>query len=297
MDIHQMEVFLSVFKNRSFSKASQELNLTQPTISAHIKTLENEFQCRLFDRLGRLIIPTGEAEMLVDYASEVIEKTKEIKEAMSQMKNDLSGKIVIGASTIPGVYILPRLMSGFHVKYRSISFQILISDSLEVIDKIVKYKILLGMVGTKSVNEPLEYTPFIEDHLIAVASPSFISKNQLTLKELVTYPVILREEGSGTRKETESYLVNNGIKLDELDIAGIFGSTDAVKQAVKAGLGVAILSRYAVVDELKHRVLKEIRLSDIDMKRQFYIVRHKKRSLPRLYDAFLKHVMSEAKEF
>jgi len=215
---------------------------------------------------------------------------------MSQMKNDLTGKLVIGASTIPGVYILPRLMSGFHAKYRSISFQILISDSLEAIDRIVKYKILIAMVGTKTVNEPLEYIPFIEDNLIAVAAPSFASKNQMPLKELVSYPFILREEGSGTRKETEAILIRSGIKLDDIDIAGIFGSTDAVKQAVKAGLGVSILSKYSVLDELKHGILKEIRLTDVNMKRQFYIVTHQRRTLPRLYDAFIQYVLSEGRK-
>jgi DNA-binding transcriptional LysR family regulator len=294
MDIHQIEVFLSVFKHRSFSKASQELNLTQPTISAHIKALENEFNCRLFDRLGRSIIPTVEAEILLDYATELIETTNEIQEAMSKIKNDVSGKLIIGASTIPGVYILPRLMSGFQEKYQSISFQIIISDSLEVIERIVKYKILLGIVGTKSGNEHVEYTPFMEDHLIAVASPALLNKNHMTLKELVQYPFILREEGSGTRKESETYFTSNSIALDSLDIAGIFGSTDAVKQAVKAGLGVSIVSKYSVVDELKHRILKEIHLSDVNMKRQFYIVTHKRRTLPKLYSAFLEYVLSES---
>ncbi len=296
MDIHQMEVFLSVFKHKSFSKASQELHLTQPTISAHIKSLENEFNCKLFDRLGRSIIPTAEAEVLVDYATELLETMNDVREAMSKVKNSVSGKLIIGASTIPGVYVIPRLMSAFQEKYKDVSFQILISDSLEVVTQIERYRMLLGVVGTKVSNDHVVYEPFMEDRLIAISSPEFTAKNRMTLKELTSLPLILREEGSGTRRETEAFLTKHGISLETVEIAGIFGSTDAVKQAVKAGLGVSIVSQYAVVDELNHRILKEIHLSDANITREFYIVTHRRRSLPRLYAAFFEHLASEAKK-
>jgi DNA-binding transcriptional LysR family regulator len=117
----------------------------------------------------------------------------------------------------------------------------------------------------------------------------------MTLKNLMKFPIILREEGSGTRRETEKILESRGISLEKLNIAGIFGSTDAVKQAVKAGLGVSILSRFSVTDELKHKILKEIKLIDLQMKRNFYIVTHKKRTLPQAYKIFLEHIMAESK--
>lgn len=293
MDIHQIEVFLSVFTHRSFSKASHELHLTQPTISAHIKALETEFHCKLFDRLGRTIIPTSEAEILLDYATELIATTHDIHEAMSKIKDEVSGKLIVAASTIPGVYILPQLVSRFQEKFQSVTFQIIISDSLDVIERIEKYKILLGIVGTQSPNEHVEFKPFMEDHLIAVAAPALIKANEMTVEDFVKFPFVLREEGSGTRRETVSLLSAKGIHIDDLTIAGIFGSTDAVKQAVKAGLGVSIVSKYSVADEMKFKILKQIRLSDITMKRQFYIVTHRRRTLPRLYDTFFKHVLSE----
>lgn len=295
MDIHQLKVFTSVFRNKSFSKASEELHLTQPTISNHIKALEDEFACKLFDRLGRTIIPTKEAEVLFSHSLEVIEKVGVLKEAIVEMKKDLTGKLIIGASSIPGVYLMPRIMTEFQKRYPSITFQIVISDSRGIIDSISRHEVLLGIVGARIGNEQIHYVPFIEDELIAVSSPSLVRESKMTLKELVKLPMVLREEGSGTRRETEKFMESKGVSLEGIKLAGIFGSTDAVKQAVKAGLGVSILSKFSVADELDYKILHEIKLTDIEMKRKFYIVTHKKRTLPRVYDAFLKHIIAASR--
>jgi DNA-binding transcriptional LysR family regulator len=297
MDIHHLRVFASVFKNRSFSKASEELHLTQPTISNHIKALEDEFDCKLFDRLGRTILPTKEAEVLYSHSMELIERTNNLREAVGLIKKDISGKLIIGASTIPGVYLLPGFMSEFRKKFPSISFQILISDSKGIIENISRHELLLGIVGAKLGNEHIKYMPFIEDELIVVSSPHLSKNRMMTLQELLKFPLVLREEGSGTRKETEKFLANKGISLENVHISGVFGSTDAIKQAVKAGLGVSILSKFSVADELKYKILEEIKLTDIQMKRRFYIVTHKKRTLPRLYETFLNYIAAESKNF
>jgi len=290
MDIHHLRVFTSVFKNKSFSKASEELHLTQPTISDHVKTLEEELDCKLFDRLGRTIIPTKEAEVLYSYALEIIEKTNTIKEVISQTRKEIKGELIIGASTIPGTYLLPSIMAEFQRKYPSVSFQILVSDSRGIIDKVSKHELLLGIVGAKLDDEQINYIPFVEDELIVVSSPSMIKSNSITLKGLTKFPMVLREEGSGTRREVEKILEGKGISLGGIKIAGIFGSTDAIKQAVKAELGISILSKLSVADELKHNILKEIKLTDTQMKRKFYIITHKKRTLPLLHAVFLEHI-------
>jgi DNA-binding transcriptional LysR family regulator len=296
MDIHHLKVFVSAFKNRSFSKASEELRLRQPTISNHIKALESEFNCRLFDRMGRTIIPTREAGVLYEHSVELIEKIDTLKETIKETTKNLTGKLIIGSSTIPSAYLLPHIMSEFKQRYPEISFQIHISDSTAIIDDISKYKFVMGIVGAKLVNEQIKYTPFMEDKLIAVSSPSFVKKtNRMTLRELVKLPVVLREKGSGTRRETEKLIAGKEISLNRIRIAGIFGSTEAVKEAVKVGIGVSILSKFSVVDELEHGLLKEIKLTDIEMKRLFYIATHKKRTLPKLYDKFLEHLLAGTK--
>lgn len=295
MDIHQFKIFASVFKNKSFSKASEKLHLTQPTISDHIKALEQKLGCKLFDRLGRTIIPTKEAEVLYSHAMEIIEKADNIKDAIGEVKKEVTGELIIGASTIPGTYLMPPIMAEFQNKHPFISFQILISDSKDIIDKILRHELLIGIVGTKLSNTQIAYIPFMEDELIVVSSPSLLKKTQITLSELTALQMILREEGSGTRMEAEKILKDRGVSLENIRIAGIFGSTDAIKQAVKAGLGVSILSKLSVIDELKHGMLKEIKLTEMEIKREFYIIIHKKRTLPGAYHLLIEHVKSESK--
>ncbi|MBZ0155334.1 MAG: LysR family transcriptional regulator [Alphaproteobacteria bacterium] len=294
MDLHQLKIFATVFKNRSFSKASGELHLTQPTVSDHIKSLEEEFGCTLFDRLGRTIIPTKEAEILYSHSLEILEKSESIRDAIRQLKQEDSGELVIGASTIPGTYLMPRIISAFRKEHPSVTFKISISDSKEVVEKILNQELLLGVTGSKLHAGQAQYEPFMEDELIAISSPSFVRSKTVSFRELFSLPMVLREEGSGTRTEVDKIAEANGINLDTIETAGVFGSTDAVKQAVKAELGIAILSRLAVADELKMGILREIKITDVQMRRKFYIVKHKRRSLPHAYRVFIESLRRSA---
>ncbi|MCL5422563.1 MAG: selenium metabolism-associated LysR family transcriptional regulator [Nitrospirae bacterium] len=293
MDVHQLKVFVAVFKNKSFSKASEELHLTQPTVSDHIRALEEELNCRLFDRLGRKIIPTKEAEMLSNRAIEIIEKLDSVKDFLGQFKKEVTGHLIIGASTIPGTYILPHITASFRKLHPSLLFEIQVSDSRGIIKRISEHELLIGIVGSKLGSSQVQYAPFMDDELIAISSPSIPKSNNVTIKELISLPMLVREEGSGTRREFEKILEASGISVDKLDIAGVFGSTDAIKQAVKEGMGVSILSRRAVLDELKCKILKEIRVRDVQMKRSFFIVTHRKRTLPHQYKVFLDYLITQ----
>ena len=295
MDLHHLRIFVSVFKHRSFSKASRELSLTQPTISDHIQTLERELKCRLFDRLGRTILPTKEAEVLNPCANEVLEKAEALKEMIGAIQKELEGRLVIGASNIPGDYLLPRLVASFRRKFPSVSFEIAISDSRGIIEKVARHDLLIGIVGAQIRNIQLNYLPLVEDDLIAVASPALVSQDPMSLEGLLQYPIVLREEGSGTLRETERILEERGLSIEAFKVAGIFGSVEAVKQAVIAGLGISILSKMSVTRDLRNGTLKEVGIKGVRMKRKFFLVTHKKRTLPRVYRAFQEHVVSEMK--
>lgn len=294
MDIHQLKVFIHVFKNRNFSKAGKELYLTQPTISEHIKTLENELNIKLFDRIGKTVIPTKDAEILYDSAIEIIEKIDKLKDSIQKIKSTPSGNLFIGASSIPGTYILPELISQFKKKYPEILINLHISDSKSVIENLISGQILLGFVGTKINNNKIEYTPFMDDELIVACSNSFIKKNTISPSDLIEFPFILREEGSGTRKEMEKWFNEMGIKIEKLKIVCIISSTDAVKQAVKKGLGISILSVNSIKDELECKKLKAIKISNYSMKRTFYIAINIKRSLPFVYKLFYDFIKEKA---
>ncbi|MFA5353756.1 MAG: selenium metabolism-associated LysR family transcriptional regulator [Thermodesulfovibrionales bacterium] len=290
MDIHHLKVFVAVFRGRSFSGASESLRLTQPTISSHIKALEEELQCSLFDRMGRSIIPTKEAELLYPHAVEIIERAEGVKEIIGSSRNEIAGSLFIGASTIPGTYILPSIMAEMQKSHSSLSFQITIADSKEILERIARHEILLGIVGARLSEPAIRYIPFREDELIIVASPSMRAPEVMEAKAVTRFPLVMREEGSGTRKETERILAHKGIAIDNIRPACVLSSPDAIKQAVKAGMGIAILSRVSVADEIRCGVLREISLKGGEMKRAFYIATHKKRSLPPTYRFFLDYL-------
>lgn len=292
-DIHQLKIFISVFKNKSFSKAAKELFLTQPTISEHIKTLEEELDCKLFDRFGKVIIPTTEAEILYENAQGVVEKVENLKEVLQKIKSTPSGNLYIAASSIPGTYILPKLMSSFKNIYPQISIQIDISDSKSVIESLLSGQILLGIVGTKLRKSKIDYFPFMDDELVIV-SPNLIKESFIEPEEILKYPFITREEGSGTRKEMEKWLGEMGIDTEKLNIVCTLSSTDAVKEAIKNGLGISILSIHSIKDELEYKKLKIVKIKNYKMNRIFYIATHTTRSLPYVYKLFYEFLKENA---
>lgn len=293
MDFHQLKVFISVYKNRNFSKAAKEIFLTQPTISEHIKTLEEELKCNLFDRIGKKVIPTKEADILYEESLDLINKFDNLKDTIQKIRELPSGNIFIGTSSIPGTYILPSLITEFKNLYPDIYIQIDISDSAEVINNLLSNNIFIGLVGTKINNSNIKYSPFMWDELV-IASPNFIKKSAITPVELLKYPFIMRESGSGTRKETEKILKEIGLELGKLKIVCTLGSTDAVKQAIKNGLGISILSLHSIKDEIECGKLKAIRIRGYEMKRMFYIVTNTKRTLPYIYKLFYEFLEQKA---
>lgn len=289
MELHHLRIFASVYGNRSFSKASKELNISQPTISEHIKNLEAELGCQLFDRLGRTIAPTKEAELMYPGAMHIIEAADRLKETVASASGAVRGEIAIGASTIPGSYILPGICNAFRAGHPEVSFRVLIEDSQKITDMVLRHEVLVGFVGSVMEPDKLKATAFYEDELVMAASPALDIKSPLGVKALSEVPFILREEGSGTRKTMEGYLKNKGLlSPDGLNVSAVLGSTDAVKQSVKASLGVSALSRIAIKEDLALGTLKEIKVRGLKMTRSFYIISHKRRVLPSPYSVFLK---------
>lgn len=290
MDINKLKAFISVYKNRSFSRASEELYLSQPTVSDHIRSLEEELNCKLFDRLGRTIIPTREAEALFNRAVEVVEEIENLRNIIPLSTREVSGELLIGASTIPGTYILPPVMVQFLRGNPSVHFKVIISDSKGIAEMVLRHELIMGIVGARLKNSMINYIPLQDDELIVVASPSLTDKREMSLQDIMELPIVLREEGSGTRKEAERILEAKGIGIEMFKISGILGSTEAVKEAVKAGMGFSILSRVAVEDELSSGTLVEISVPGMVMKRKFYIITHNKRTIPYSYNIFIEYL-------
>ncbi len=292
MDIHHLKVFMAVYRRRSFSKASKELHLSQPTVSEHIKNLESGLDCRLFDRLGRSIIPTEAADQLFLIAEKIVDEMDTLPEKIRSATDVLKRVVEIGASTIPGSYILPSVIAGFvdttkKASQEGVSFRVIIGDTGRITEMVLNHEISLGVVGARMEDQRLSFTPFRKDELILVAAPGMLKADTIDLAFLESIPLVMREEGSGTRKTMEMALARKGINPDGLSVSVLTGSTEAVKECVKAGLGASFLSGVAVRDELKRGVLKEVRVKGLRMKRRFYFVTHRKRSLPRVVMEFM----------
>lgn len=292
MDIHQLRVFVAVYRNRSFSKASVQLYISQPTISEHIKNLEKSLGCSLFDRLGRKIEPTAEADLIFPKALELIEDLERINDLVVKSSHRIKGKLYIGASTIPGNYMLPQLAADFRNQYPDVFFEIIIADTGKITDMLVNHELFLAIVGASMDPKTIYYEPFLDDELVFAGAPKFMEGMAATPQKIYEVPFLLREEGSGTRKIMEGFLQKMQISFKKINVAAILGSTDAIKQALKAGLGTSILSRRAIAEELANGSLREIKLGK-EMKRPFYLATHKKRTLPAHYKAFYDFLLAQ----
>lgn len=290
MDIHHLKIFVSVYGNKSFTRASETLHISQPTISEHIKNLETSLECKLFDRMGRSIMPTAEADVLYPRARQLLDELELIQAEITAAGTGIKGKLVIGASTIPGTYILPRAAYSFKNQHPDVAFEILIEDSAGITTMVLQHELLCGIVGARIPSEKLVYEPLIEDDLILVATPKVLKQKSITLEKLAAVPFLQREKGSGTRQNFEKFLAERNIAADSFNIIATLGSTSAVKQAAKESLGASVISRIAVQEELDHKILHEITIKNLQMKRMFFLVRQKKRSMPPQYSAFCTHL-------
>lgn len=295
MDLRLFEIFCCVYEEKSFSKAAERLFLTQPTISEHIKSLESYFDTKLFDRLGRQIAPTRAGELLYEYGKRIKEAKKATMEGMRNFLNRLEGKLVVGGSTIPGEYILPGVFAAFHKQFPGVELTLKIADTKEIITDVRQGNVELGFVGAKINDRNLEFEKFATDELVLAApfDKQWAKVKTISIQELTTKPFIVRELGSGTQMTIEQRLEEAGYPTTHFRIAAVIGSTSGVKEAIKAGLGVSIISSLAIGTEIKAGVLKAIPIRGVaNFTRDFYIVSEKRKYHSPLCKALLQTAMS-----
>ncbi len=287
MELRHLEIFCEIVERKSFSKAADALFLTQPTLSSHIKAFENTLHTKLLDRLGREVIPTRAGSILYHYAKEIVRLKKEAKQALDQFTGKMTGNLEVGGSTIPGVYILPSLIGEFKKICPDIIVTLRIGDTKEIATMVLEGKAEIGVVGAKIEDTHIENSEFLKDSLILVAPLSY-HQTTISKKDLKGVPLIFREKGSGSRTVLEKTIKDIGIEIDDLNIVAEIGSTEAVKQAVRSGIGFSVLSRRSVQDELAHKTLKEVKAEGLSIVRSFYIITHKLRVKSPLCKAFLE---------
>ena len=294
MDLWQLNIFCKVVELKSFSRAGETVHISQPTVSSHIKDLEDHFGGRLIDRLGREAAPTGAGELLYSYARKIIALRDETETALAEFHGRIKGRLVIGGSTIPGVHILPRVIGAFIKMYPEATISLVIADTEKIITSVLSGEVELGVVGAGSAEKKIYQEKLIEDEmrLIVPAGHKWAKRKSVDIRMLRDEPFILRECGSGTLKSIKGSLASAGHDADDLNIVAEIGSTEAVAQGIKSKIGISILSTIAVSEDLRAGKLKALSVEGLDLRRSFHLTRLKNRTaspLAREFTTFLNN--------
>jgi DNA-binding transcriptional LysR family regulator len=294
MTLRQFEVFLAVARARSFRRAAEALHLSQPALSQHVKELEEELGARLFDRLGRSVVLTEAGRLLEEHALRVFATITGAREAIGELLGLKRGSLLVGGSTTPGIYVLPSLIATFQARYPGIQVALRIANSRMIEERIRANELDLGVVGghVLGLGERC-LTAGLVDELVLIVPPAhpWARRASVLPARLADERLLMREEGSATRQVTERALREAGIRFN---VAMELDHTEAIKQAVMAGLGVAIVSRHAVKGELTTGRLRALRLRGLPIRRHFHVIHHEARALAPAARAFVELLQEQS---
>lgn len=275
MSDFRLKVFYSVAKNLSFTKASQELFVSQPAITKHIRELESLYQTRLFNRLGNTISLTESGNVLLEHCERILPNIVSWSTICICCIMNTTVKLRLGASTTIAQYVLPPILAAFTEKYPKVSVSLIDTNSRNVEQALQEHNIDLGMVEGVFRLPNLKYEPFLHDELVPVVctSSALAKKDSLTLDELKDIPLVLRERGSGTLDAIEMALSEQGIKLSSMNVRLYLGSTESIKQFLRNSSTMGIISLQAMLKELREGEFKIIDINGLQIKRHFCFVR------------------------
>ncbi|PIE70170.1 MAG: LysR family transcriptional regulator [Deltaproteobacteria bacterium] len=299
MDLWQLTIFCKVVELKSFSKAGKAVHLSQPTISSHIKDLENHFGCILIDRLGRKTVPTKSGSLLYKHARKMIHLRDQTESVMAQFNGKIRGRLEAGGSTIPGGYVLPTIVGRFIKSFPDVQVSLKVGDTADILEQVAEGVLELGFVGAQTKDKRIQQEPFIQDDMRIIVPPDhpWANRTRITPEELLDAPFISRETGSGTLKSIHQCLDAAGIDAQKLKVVAEMGNNASVIQGIKYGLGVSIVSAVAVRDDVRSGSLRSLGLAGVDLERTFYITRHKHRSESPLCQSFRNYVEAYRKDW
>ena len=289
MNFNFLQTFITVIEFNSISKAAKTLNITQPAVSKQISALEDHFGIKLLERLGRKMVPTEAGNKLNRHAKVILKSLQQVEEEMNELVSEVRGSLVIGASTIPGQYILPKTIGLFKKEYPQVKTVLEITDSGKVIQKLLEHEIHLGAVGTKVLHDKISSIKLADDELVLITplEHPFAVRQTVRATELAGEQMVWRESDSGTRQEVEEKLANAGLDINNLMITAEFGSTESIIGAVEAGMGISFVSHWAVQKKEGRKGFAILRLEDIILDRILYVIYPKRKHFNRTAEAFI----------
>ncbi len=286
LNFHQLRIFLSVAKHKSFSKAAQELYISQPAVSIQVKELEEHYDVSLLQRSGRKVVLTDIGETVYHYAQQIFSLDQDMEAAINDFKGLARGHLVIGASTTIGEYLLPEALGRFKERYPGIDVELEIANTSQIIERVRQHQVDIGFIGDEIQAQDLEVKPYMLDEIVVVTSPQnhLSQAGPVSTDALREEKFLIREDGSATRSVTDRCLSKLGFKPK---VAMELGSTEALKRAVAANLGIAMLSKHSIAIEVSCGLLKIANVSNLDCRRPFSIIYRKNKVLSRAEKAFL----------
>jgi DNA-binding transcriptional LysR family regulator len=291
--LRQIEVFCQVAEQRSFSKAANAVFLSQPTVSEHMAALERTVGNRLFDRVRGAVSLTRAGQVFYEHAKKMLAMQRDAVRALDDLKGAVRGQLDLGGSTIPGTYLLPGLIRSFREAHPDVKVTIRCGDSSEIVEMVAAGRIELGIVGSRVKRRGIKSEEIAKDELVVICPPghAWAKKRQIEPAELAREQFVMREHGSGTRETMDRQLAEAGV--GPLQVSVEVGSTEEVKESVKAGLGVSIVSRRAIGTELGAGALAAARVKGLDLSRALNLVVSDERTLSGICRAFLEHVEAQ----
>jgi DNA-binding transcriptional LysR family regulator len=287
MDVRDLQVFLSVSKHLNYTRAGDEINLSQPSVSVRIHQLESELRAKLFEQLGKKVVLTDAGQLLVPYANRVIAAVDDAHHAIDELQGLERGSLRIGASTTPGMYLVPQVVARFKRSHPKIDIHLRIKDTREVEDGVLNNEFDFGFVGGHLAAAEVSAHAWLTDELLLVVSPDHRLRNKKTVRkqDLEGESFIVRESGSATRATIVTQLQQANF---ELETVIEMENPESIKKAVQSGLGIAFISKFAIATELKAKTLTAIRVRDLTINRELKIVHRKDKHLSRAAVAFIE---------
>ncbi len=297
MNIHQVHIFNIAAKTLSITKTAKKMHLSQPSVSIQIKDLEDSLNVRLFERINRKITLTDAGKVFYSYSEKLLNLIDEINAVMNEFSSGDVGKLVLGTSNTIGIYVLPKYLGYFKESFPKAEISMMILNRQEALEQCISGELDFAFLQDPPKHPDLHAEFFMKDELVIVCSPKhrWAGRDHLTIKMLTSEPeqIILREEGSGTRGLIEYVLKRYGI---ERNVTMELSSSEGIKRAVEANLGVAVLSKNVIKTEVQNKSLVAIDIKDLNTKRDFYLVHNKKRKFMPLMEKFYEFILDKRSE-
>jgi DNA-binding transcriptional LysR family regulator len=295
----RLRVFRIVAEELSFTRAAERLFLTQPAVTMQIKNLEEDLGLRLFDRTGQKIALTAAGSTLNGYARRIADLCAEAEQQLAALKGETRGTLALGASTTIAQYLLPRLAGDFLEAFPAIQLSIISGNTEEIVGALLEGRIGLGLIEGPAGRGDVRCQSFVEDEILLVVPPSheWVSAGEIDAAPLKQARIILRERGSGTRQVVEDALRRARLDVKKLHIALELDSTESIKSAIAAGLGIGFVSRWALGKELALGVLRTLPVKGLTIRREFQFVCHQGPTPTGIEGEFLRFASARRADF